>query len=143
MELRHILIGVDQYLSINPQTNFIFGSGDFSIELWVYPTALNGTIISQYVSDHVDFVFSLRLNNGVPEFVLSDTGDINSSVTVSGAALTLNEWTHLEVSRSGLDLMIFQEGRLKSSSAKKTFNRRGTFFFNINLNWMCEFGNTQ
>ena len=90
--------GTGDNLSIPAQTDFAFGSGDFTIECWVYQTAR--TSWCQLAGCHnfgiaADWVFTIN-SSGALYFQISssDTGAYTSTSTVS-----LNTWTHISLVR--------------------------------------------
>lgn len=93
--------GSNQYVSVPANTAFAFGTGDFTIECWVYLNAYNGTYGSQLAGGHTygvgaDFLFNVN-TTGKLYFQIggSGTGAITSTNSVS-----LNTWTHIAIVRA-------------------------------------------
>lgn len=106
--------GNGDYLTAAHNSNFIFGTGDFTIEAWVYlvayssadfgcifttahPSDYHGIFFSISSSDHKIY---LHLGNGSTWIQ-----QVGSSSTVS-----LNTWTHVAVTRQSNTFRIFQDG---------------------------------
>jgi len=89
------------YLSTPSNTAFNFGTGDFTIEAWIYLNAYNTGWGSQIAGAHTyivgcDILFAVRqTGNLYMQIGNSPTGAITSTSTVS-----LSTWTHVTVVRN-------------------------------------------
>lgn len=101
--------GSGDYLTLGSQTNFAFGTGDFTIEAWIYPLTVSGT--AQTIYDTMtqgdgtgtgrlgfDFNTSLRLFTGA------------GTVLTSGGTMVANSWQHVVVCRSSGSTRLFING---------------------------------
>ena len=87
----------NQTLTLSAQTLLSFGTGNFTIEMWVYPTALPpdgiaaGLIDARASTATTSWAVSLQLVGGVmyPAISLASTGPSGN------IAVPLNTWTHL------------------------------------------------
>ena len=114
--------GTSQYLSFT--NNTAFGSGSFTLETWLYPTATpsinawiygfrNGADTSPYL-----FFNSSR----TPIFA----GDITTYLT-SSTALALNVWSHVAVVRSGTAMTMYINGTsVATATSSQNFSYTGT-----------------
>jgi hypothetical protein len=102
--------GGTDYL-INPYVNnpnFTFG-GDFTVELWVYPTSTPDTyncIIGNFSESGTTYGWNLMLTSGGLVHVNVAGTSNNSAQTVP-----LNTWTHLAIARWGSTVYIFVNGK--------------------------------
>ena len=111
--------GDGNYLSTAYSADFDFGTGDFSIEAWVYPidagrgadSSKFGAIISQGASGVTTnfWGFYLLISGSNVTQVLFDVG---ASTALSATSLTypINTWHHFVVCRSGTTLSLFVDG---------------------------------
>lgn len=110
--------GTGDYLTAAWDTGFEFGTGDFTIEMWVYPTrALSGTGIigGTYTggADTIPWALASGTTAGASSGSTLFFGNYNGSSWTSintTYSLTSNVWTHLSVTRSSGNLKIFANG---------------------------------
>jgi hypothetical protein len=105
--------GASDYLSIADSDDFSFGTGDFTIECWAYPTNFSATraLISQRSAGDPNNYWGLRITatSGVVQFYVAVSGSVvlNRSTT---AALTAGAWNHIAAVRSAGVLSIYING---------------------------------
>jgi len=106
--------GNGDYLDIASSTDFAFGTGDFTIEVWVYLKSNNlGVIYSNEVANSL----FLHLSSG--NFIVRNYGTSN---LFDLAAPSLNTWTHIALSRSGTDARLFFNGVQQGSTVTNSTN---------------------
>jgi len=121
--------GTTDYLTVSQQTALSFGTGDFSIEAWVYPQATIGFFgvidarNSGAGSGNQPWIFGLSDRTGYKvELFLSDAARYYGSITVP-----LNCWTHIAVSRVSGTLKSFVNGVVDyNASMTSAVNANGT-----------------
>ena len=106
------------YLNIPTNAAFNFGSGDATVDLFVYPTTAsqsaglfdkraNGGSFSQFPQ--------IALDNGVIRAYVSYTGSA-WAVDITGPTLSINVWTHIAFVRSGNTWTLYINGSAYTSS---------------------------
>ena len=111
--------GSGDYLIIPDSAEFDFGTGNFTIEAWVYHTISSGTSQAYFTHATGGFGFS-RNNAGALVASQASVADITS-----GGSIPLNAWTHIAVCRTGTSLSIFINGTAASTVTNNT-NFNGT-----------------
>ena len=106
--------GTSDYLDIASSTDFAFGTGDFTIEVWVY---LKANSVGVIYSNEVANSLFLYLNSG--NLVVRNYGTTN---LFDLAGPSLNTWTHIALSRSGTDLRLFFNGVQQGSTVTNSTN---------------------
>jgi hypothetical protein len=94
------LNGSSQYLSFPNNTAFNFGTGDFTVEGWVYPTSTSGTrpIVEIRTSGSNSTGFALVSQSGATTVnVYTNSAFVGASTN----SLTTNQWNHVALVRSG------------------------------------------
>lgn len=124
------LNGSTQYFTVaGSSTKFGFGTGDFTVEFWVYPTALGSR---RDFIDMGDGTVSGPLiwfdGSGGLQYYLSST-----RITASGV-LTTNKWHHIALSRSAGSSRLFINGLQGGSTYADTINYSGTGTVHIGRN---------
>jgi hypothetical protein len=89
--------GSSQYLSVASNAAFGYGTGDFTIEMFVYLTTISGStpnLLDQRNATSTQVVPTFYVNAGVLSYY------VNGTTVWTGATLTANTWYHLAISRS-------------------------------------------
>jgi hypothetical protein len=98
--------GTGDYLTAPSSEDWTFGTSDFTIEFWCYPTADGKRVLGRrYYVSGVNGGWTLYITsdggNGVWGFVASDGTSVTCNIN-SGPKVILNTWTHIAVvMRSG------------------------------------------
>lgn len=132
--------GTGDYLKPPFNQGYVFGTGDFTIEMWYYISA-TGTL---------QILFDFRQsNNGAYPYMYKNTDDklyyyVNTAPRITGTtALSSNTWYHVAICRSGTSTKMFlngvQEGSTWTDTTDYICNTTGptigsdnTFLYSIN-----------
>ena len=105
--------GTTDYLTCADNAAFAFGTGNFTVEYWIYPTALPGFAI-------VDTRTGGGSTTGYSDYITS-AGKFGlyinaTTIFLSTASIPTNAWTHVAVTRSGTSLRVFFNGVQQDST---------------------------
>ena len=134
--------GTGDYCVIRGSELFDYGTGEFTIEMFIYPTALNA---------NGGFIGSFNDPGSGWRFVLDSTGRLrfnndSASFTTATGLITTNNWYHVVATRTSGTFKMFIDGTERNStSSTHTINRHnsssnitvGRNSLNIN-NWYFE-----
>jgi hypothetical protein len=103
--------GNGDYLSLpNDQNSFDFGTGDFTIECWVYWQGGGGNLFSQrhaYNNNNTGMTFRTSTLNKFSFFYGNGLG----AFTTSSGSLTQNTWIHVALTRNGNTFTMWVNGQ--------------------------------
>ena len=105
----------NSYVTLPGTTDFAFGSGDFTVEMWIY--ANSGNYVSTFISmNSTSGYAAVRLENYNSNLDVFHSSN-GSSHLISGTntPLTANKWTHLVLSRINGNAKIYLDGVEKLS----------------------------
>jgi hypothetical protein len=108
------------YLTVSSSADFGYGTGDFTIEMWIYRTVSGATqfIYDQRTATPTNFAPLLFINTS-NQLLFSD----GSATQITGATtIPLNAWSHIAVSRSGTSTRLFLNGVQQGSTYTDTRN---------------------
>jgi hypothetical protein len=103
--------GTGDYLNLGGQSAFSFGTGDFTIEFWVY---LNSTTanLSDFRQASTNGLYpAIYVTNGSLRYYVNSLDRITSSTT-----LAVGTWYHVALSRSGTSTRLFLNGVQEGST---------------------------
>lgn len=105
--------GTGDYLAVAGQTELALGTSDFTIEMWIYPEVISpGRILMDTRVTAADTGYVL-LVNGSSKLVLLSSG---VALLTSVSSVSLNQWTHVAVSREAGTLRAFLDGQIEASA---------------------------
>jgi hypothetical protein len=109
--------GSSQYLNTPSTSAFAFGTGDFTMETWIYPTNLSGRL--WFFSSNTDNV-DLNGNGGIFYF---GSGGIYNSAT--NTVITVGTWHHIALVRSSGTITLYVNGNSVMSQNGIGYNSTG------------------
>ena len=114
--------GSTQYLTIpssaSVTSNFTFGSSDFTIESWIYPTTgySGGDIFGKRANGSVYSAINLGIasSSGLKATIIGSTTGSSWDVTYTVGSINIpfNAWTHIALARNGSNFRVFVNGVL-------------------------------
>ena len=114
--------GSGDYLRGTANSAFAFGTGDFTVEYWLYPLSFSTspTIFDTRIpsvsgsvngySDYFDTSGNFKLWIG------------NTNIYTSATSVKLSSWTHIAITRSGTSLRVFLNGVQSGSTVTNSTN---------------------
>lgn len=123
--------GAGDYLEYANISAYEFGTGDFTIECWVrfsaysasYAGAYGAALVTQYKGDSGTPVgFQVRVNGSASQYDTINVYTGTSDLYFSGAAIPLNTWTHIAVSRRSGSIRAFVDGVQRGSTVSNSDN---------------------
>ena len=102
------------YVTIPTNTDFGYGTGDYTIECWIFPTSASVTdqIIIDHRTDTSTHVPVLHLTSNLYLYLTVDS----SPVITTTSAVTLNSWSHIAICRQGSNTRLYLNGNQVGST---------------------------
>jgi hypothetical protein len=113
--------GSGDYLSIADNAAFVVGSGNFTIEAWIFPTQVAAAESPIFKLHSADSIIELRQNTNKLDCFLAE---ISTSVTTSTGTIAIvsNTWNHVAFVRNGTTTYTFVNGVLDQTKTAQTQN---------------------
>jgi hypothetical protein len=122
--------GVGDYLAVPNSSVFDIGTGDFTIEAWIYMnSSVNGTICALNKGSGVDGIYFVH-GGGI--YVTSDSSSWNiiSLGTIPG--IVSNQWQHVALVRAGSSWVVYLNGiNVHSVTSTASVSFTGTRLFGV------------
>jgi hypothetical protein len=103
--------GTGDYLYGPSSPQNIMGTGNFTVELWIYPTNVTGTFNIFTVGSESAGRYGMYILNGA---ILTNMYGLSSVTFNSG--ITINTWSHIAITRSGSTIRGFLNGVLSGTT---------------------------
>ena len=114
-----IFSGSGDSVQTSANSDFDFGSGDFTVDFWMNPSNVSAF---QYImgqgdptEDNSKISFYIGILNGAV-FGAIESGSKDYNNYISSATVPQNTWSHIALIRSGNSLMIAVNGSIKQTS---------------------------
>ena len=114
---------------------YAFGTNDFTIEVWIYPTSFSGYLHMVALPDQN--TFGLKANTGDGQIYFYSTAFTTFGST-AGWTLTLNQWNHVIFKRTSSIAYAYLNGALIGSKTGFT-NNFTPQVLNVHNGWPSEF----
>jgi hypothetical protein len=125
-------------LSVNsPGTIFQFGTGDWTVEAWIYQRSQSTYSCLFEIGNHLNsnsFIFI----TGIGGFGIYSGGFYGPNTNV----FTLNTWQHVAVTRAGNLLYFFLDGTIVGSSGGYSFTNNLSSFSTVSVGYPYGFDGT-
>jgi hypothetical protein len=98
-------------LAVPAGSDFAYGTGDFTIEAWIYRTSTSGdtTVFSQTESGTNYVLFGVNSSSKVV-FIGTDSGGGDAIEGPAGNLVAANTWHHVAVVRASGDVTVYCDG---------------------------------
>ena len=113
----------DYIYATSDATKFAFGTGDFTIEMWIYPSSVSGTRI----------LYDSRpagLQTTQPTLYMSGALVVyyanSGNRIVATSSVSVNTWNHIALCRSGSSTRLFLNGTQEGSTYTDTIDYTNT-----------------
>ena len=128
--------GSSTYLSVPYSSNFDFGSGDFTIEFWMYTSSSGNSTkglmaFSHNASNYAQALWYFPTASTISFWCSSNGTAWDVANNVATGTFALNTWYHVAVSRSGSSIRLFFAGVLQN-----TVTFAGTLTGTYDRNWI-------
>ena len=125
--------GSGDYLSIADDATLRFGTGEFTVECWIYMNSLSRTVfIDKYDGTSAGWQLQYRDYNNVNHIAFSTNA--GHYATTPSDEIETNTWYHVAVVRdSSNNVKIYIDGVEKGSSSSYTQDLNGTSALNIGV----------
>jgi hypothetical protein len=135
--------GTGDYLNILVTPNMTFGSSDFTVETWVYPTGVTAQQTLLYLNGNTSgyAALVLQIQSGALNLWMSSTGSAWSLQQGSIGTIVAGTWTHIAVTKSGTTMKVYINGTQAGTNytvaqalmTTHTLNRIGVLNASTNL----------
>ena len=115
--------GTGDYLSTSTSSNLQIGTGDFTIEYWMYPTNISSTkmLLDRRVNSSSDM--TMNINGHIDQKLRWYYG--SGYGIISDSAISTNTWYHIALVRSSASTKMYINGTAQSTTFTDNNNYQG------------------
>jgi hypothetical protein len=114
---KSVLFNGSNYLTLTPNSSLAFGTNNFTVEMWIYPTSISAgsdnVLIEMRSSNNGKPVYTVRSNSALG----TNTGAGAAFLQTSAGVITTNSWQHIAFVRNSGTLTIYVNGVSKTSTS--------------------------
>ena len=129
------LDGAGDYLPVLNSVNYIFGTGDFTVECWIYPLTVSGSELPVFkLYGSVNSLIELRQVNNTMSMIFRATNGTTSTLTSSAGTISANTWQHIAFCRSSGTLGAYINGTQYTTASNANTQTDTSLTINIGAN---------
>jgi hypothetical protein len=114
--------GTGDYLTVASDAAFVFGTGDFTIELWIKTTDTVGGLVTRIAGGAGNWDLFLIISN----IYFQSQYELINLYNRSATDILDNNWHHVAACRSGTSHRLFYDGIQQGATVTDTTNYNGT-----------------
>ena len=112
--------GTGDYLSVADSADWTFGTGDFTIDLWIYPTTIGSGGNKNYIGTNPNQYLTFASNNSGGLLFYYGNGSWTSTPAATSNVVVNDAWQHVAVTRVSGTVYLFHNGVLITSRSQST-----------------------
>ena len=125
------LDGTDDYAVLNDSDAWAFGTGDFTVETWIYLDGTPGTyayIFDMRNTSQTEYTWALSFNymGQTTDKLQWATNNTSPNAVLTADYPSLNQWVHIAVCRSGTTTRMFYDGTQSAINTSDSADYRNT-----------------
>lgn len=131
--------GSSDYLTVPSNSGFAFGTGDFTVECWLYVLGAgdNQFCFPVQSRDGTNVGFYLQYNRTNQNLTFASDSGTPLSVSSANASILDNTWYHVSVTRSGTTATLYLNGTsVSTTTSSENFTSQGILY--ISRRWVTD-----